>query len=467
MRAGQALAAGTLSVLLTACPPLGHDYEVVASSGGAGASGSSGAGGKSGAGGAGATAGAGAVAGSGGQATCEPASCAHTCCGTVCADLSSSPQHCGACDSPCPLGRSCNFGKCGPPGWVAVQKSANDPAARQKAAYVWTGKQLFVWGGVDASGSELADGGLYDPLDGTWTAIAISSNTPSPRVLATAVAIGEKILVWGGGDAASNADYKDGGIYDPATKSWTVVSAAPAEARAAIGVWSGAAQVLLWGGFDKSDKPIDNTFVYTPATDSWTSPSNASEPPALLHPTWAATSSELYVYGGRPNGLDKTDLAWRATLAAGNWSTLPKGPTARFGSFGAWDGARFFVWAGSDGGNLKDDGKLLEGAGWQNVGSAGARPGARWAPHRRSGWTAAIADGRFLVAGGTNALATSFHHDGGVYEHASASWKAVAAWTSAEDREWAAVAWTGLELVIWGGSTQGVPSSTGERYLPP
>jgi hypothetical protein len=449
-----------LSGLLTACPPLTDDYQVAPSSGGAGASGHAATSGTGGAGG-----GSG-IGGSGGEATCDPASCAQACCASECVDLSSSSEHCGACDSPCPIGRTCNFGKCGPSGWIAVQKTPSDPAARHKAAYAWTGSHLFVWGGMDASGVALSDGALYDPLTGAWTQIASSANTPSPRVLATAVVLGQKILVWGGGDATEGTDYKDGGIYDPATKSWTSVSAAPAEARAAIGVWSGGAQVLIWGGFDKNGEPLDGTFVYTAATDSWTTPSSPSEPPALLHPTWARTSGGLHVYGGRPDGLDKTDLAWSST-ASGSWSALPKGPTARFGSFGSWDGSIFFVWGGSDGGNVRDDGKLLIGTSWQNVGSGGARPSARWAPHRRSGWTAAVGEGRFILVGGTNPLAASFDRDGGIYEHASASWKAVPAWPSSEDREWAAVAWTGTELVLWGGSTQGVPSSTGERYLPP
>lgn len=32
----------------------------------------------------------------------------------------------------------------------------------------WTGSRVLVWGGFDVAGRPLADGGLFDPVDGTW-----------------------------------------------------------------------------------------------------------------------------------------------------------------------------------------------------------------------------------------------------------------------------------------------------------
>src|SRR5205823_12399013 len=42
------------------------------------------------------------------------------------------------------------------------------PSARAGAASVWTGQQLFVWGGTATGSHVLADGALYDPARRIW-----------------------------------------------------------------------------------------------------------------------------------------------------------------------------------------------------------------------------------------------------------------------------------------------------------
>ena len=94
----------------------------------------------------------------GGLTYCEPG---------LCADAMTSPAHCGTCDHAC-FG-SCVDGACADP-WEPVS-TVGAPSARAKHVSVWTGTHLFVWGGSTAAGagSNVRTGGLYDPATSTWT----------------------------------------------------------------------------------------------------------------------------------------------------------------------------------------------------------------------------------------------------------------------------------------------------------
>jgi N-acetylneuraminic acid mutarotase len=67
---------------------------------------------------------------------------------------------------------------------------------------------MLVWGGY--GGSYLNDGRRYDPATQTWTAMT-AINAPSARQLHTAVWSGGQMLLWGGFDASSYLD--SGGRY--------------------------------------------------------------------------------------------------------------------------------------------------------------------------------------------------------------------------------------------------------------
>lgn len=66
---------------------------------------------------------------------------------------------------------------------------------------VWTGERVIVWGGTDIVGREpqlTADGALYDPAADAWTPMA-GDGAPSARERAAAVWTGSELIVWGGG----------------------------------------------------------------------------------------------------------------------------------------------------------------------------------------------------------------------------------------------------------------------------
>jgi len=134
---------------------------------------------------------------------------------------------------------------------------------------------MVVWGGADANNG-LSTGGLYDPATDTWTATS-TANAPTARHSSTAVWTGSKMIVWGGyGDDG----YSDtGGIYDPEADTWTEMSTANAPTGRfdhAV-VWTGS-RMIVWGGYH--DSGLNTGGVY----------SN----PAVLPPTPPLTATDFH-----------------------------------------------------------------------------------------------------------------------------------------------------------------------------
>ena len=125
---------------------------------------------------------------------------------------------------------------------------------RANGTGVWTGSEVFVWGGFDDLGVLPPDGALYDPSADRWRAVS-SANAPAPRSDVTAVWTGREVLFWGGatvdmpGPFPSRVPLDTGGRYRPDTNEWrTVESAESLAARYAHGVaWTGS-ELFVWGG---------------------------------------------------------------------------------------------------------------------------------------------------------------------------------------------------------------------------
>ncbi len=83
----------------------------------------------------------------------------------------------------------------------------------------WTGERVIVWGGtalVGGESREVASGALYDPEADAWTPMA-QEGAPSPRARAAALWTGSELVVWGGmlGGAARD----DGARFTPRARS--------------------------------------------------------------------------------------------------------------------------------------------------------------------------------------------------------------------------------------------------------
>jgi len=141
--------------------------------------------------------------------------------------------------------------------WQATY-TTGAPSARWNHTVVWTGTQMIVWGGEYWNGSSwiyLNTGGRYNPSTDTWQATS-TTGAPSGRDGHAAVWTGTEMIVWGGANASSY--FNTGGKYNPSTDAWqaTSTTSAPSGRAFPTGVWTGT-QMIVWGGYNGS--PYTNT----------------------------------------------------------------------------------------------------------------------------------------------------------------------------------------------------------------
>lgn len=161
---------------------------------------------------------------------------------------------------------------------------------------------MFVWGGDGGTGAPfLGDGSLYDPQADGWSPVAVSG-APSPRQEMTAVAVGSKIVVWGGFDPTGSI-LADGGRYDAAGNTWSPASSAGApEPRRYGSVVSSGNEMILWGGWiPAGSNPVrflDTGGRYDPQADVWRSMAVPSGLGGRRDHTAVWAGDRMIVWGG-------------------------------------------------------------------------------------------------------------------------------------------------------------------------
>ena len=131
--------------------------------------------------------------------------------------------------------------------WTTVA-ATGAPSVRKQHTVVWTGTEMFVWGGFTGAGSYLSDGGRYNASTNSWLGIATSAS-PGPRYDHTAVWSGTEMIVWGGTNGT--VFFNDGGRYNPATNAWLPLTTnqAPSPRAQHTAIWTGG-EMIVWGGTD-------------------------------------------------------------------------------------------------------------------------------------------------------------------------------------------------------------------------
>lgn len=233
------------------------------------------------------------------------------------------------------------------------------PSPRESFTALWTGSKMLVWGGVFNTGIPstsvvLGDGAAYDPASDTWTPISMVG-APAPRFRHSAVWTGSRMIVWGGTRSFLPFDgINAGAIYDPASDTWTPMSAfgspGPRDGHAAV--WAGS-RMVIWGGVDSAKMAYVTTGgIYDPVTDTWTATSDRGAPvngPGTPLYTALTANAEMIVWGGlvgAAGGL--TNTGGILDLASNSWTPTAQtnAPSERFGHSAVWTGARMIVWGG-------------------------------------------------------------------------------------------------------------------------
>lgn len=135
------------------------------------------------------------------------------------------------------------------------------PYPTAHAAYAWTGKELVVWGGIGPTGSWASNHQTqkYNPISNTW----INGNSGSfrGRYVMAFVWTGRELVIWGGANDVTNYN-DDGARLDPETMTWKALPRLPLGDHDAFSVWTGQ-QMLVTQGALRGQKSV---FAYTPPT---------------------------------------------------------------------------------------------------------------------------------------------------------------------------------------------------------
>jgi len=335
--------------------------------------------------------------------------------------------------------------------------TAGAPGARAWHGAVWTASEMIVWGGWNQV--DLGDGGRYDPDTDVWVPVG-PAGSPEARRLHTTVWTGSEMIVWGG---YNNGTLGDGGRYDPASDGWVAIGTGgiPIARTRHTAVWTGS-EMIVWGGEER--RVLDTGGLYDPATDSWRLTATAGAPSARTAATAVWTGSEMIIWGGL--GAGSPTSGGRYDPATDTWmeTTTVAAPVGRSDHTALWTGSEMIVWggslAGSGGGTYLDDGGRYDPSTdtWVPTGNTGS-------PRARRNHSAAWTGGEMIVWGGSNAGSSNLDH-GDRYDPAADAWTPVGTAGAPAGRRLHKAVWTGTWMIVWGGRGAAGRLNSGGRYDP-
>jgi N-acetylneuraminic acid mutarotase len=345
-------------------------------------------------------------------------------------------------------------GICRDDSWKPTQ-SFLDPRYWHTA--VWTGSEMIVFGGMSSVGTEYNDGGRYNPATDTWSLVS-ARGAPNVRTQHAAIWTGREMVVWGGtGDST-------GGRYNPVTDTWrtTSTTGAPSFRFSPTAVWTGK-EMLIWGGTGSS---VFNTGArYNPNSDTWMAISNSGAPAARYLHTAVWTGTEMIVWGGWTGSRDFND-GGRYNPATNQWKPLSLSgtPSSRFAHTAVWSGREMIIWGGVTNPDDNSGGRYNPVSDtWKPTSTNNTPPVLT---NHAAVWTGKV----MIVWGGAGGPGFNSNSLGGVYNPASDTWKSTSMVDVPRGGDNLTAVWTGKEMLVWGGLNTQTDSAeflnTGGRYNP-
>lgn len=254
-------------------------------------------------------------------------------------------------------------------GGIRAMSLSNAPAvpALGGQTAVWTGRYLLVWGGRTSTDptSDTNAGFLYDPLSDSWQNIS-TVDAPTRRGSHGAVWTGREMFVWGGlnysrhGSGYDEQLPSDFGAYDPTANRWRLFGggSAPVGRQNPHLVYAGDG-ILMWGGWDLQGDFLNLHNVYfddlnrlNPETGEWTSLLFVGAPAGRDACATLWTGSEFIVWGGYngPTYGRRTLLSDGARFRPAENRWLPVAPSSPLGARervdAVWTGSEVVFWGG-------------------------------------------------------------------------------------------------------------------------
>jgi hypothetical protein len=224
------------------------------------------------------------------------------------------------------------------------------PPSRFGHAAAFADGHLVIFGGQGSSGSFLNDAWAFDPVRGAWSKLEPKGGPPAARYGTSGTTIGTALTI-------SHGYATGGGLDDTWALSSGWVNVTPKAGPIPKKRWvhravyvPGLGRMLLFGGQAVGSPFLGDTWLYDPATQTWSEVTAPGPPPRLLF-ALAATKDRAYLFGGQAAvGGPQSDLwsfsseGWTALQASG---PVPPGRIATQGV--VVSGPSMLVFGGTDG----------------------------------------------------------------------------------------------------------------------
>lgn len=343
----------------------------------------------------------------------------------------------------------------------------NAPQGTERHTAVWTGKEMVVIGGYDdATQTSVASLKVYDPRSDLWRQLSVPQELGARHDVA-AVWTGQEIFIWGGFRRNGNSTewVYSGGLLNPETGAFRAVKApdfwSPRSStwewdpRQTI-VWTGE-KAIVWGGIDnKSNDPLGA--IFDPEKGVWTRMNVSSEwaPERIAGHSAIWTGSKMVVWGGYNGTTDSarniTNTGAIYNPANDSWepTVLTGAPSARAGHQAIWTGSKMVIVSG--GGvsapiDLRSTGGQydIEKGTWTNY--------TNELMVERNGHRAVWNGEEILIVGGTSTRLRTFFGEVFAYNPATSRWRVLGSSIQPVGRSNPSIIWTGSSAVIWGGAS--------------
>jgi N-acetylneuraminic acid mutarotase len=359
--------------------------------------------------------------------------------------------------------------------WTAIA-SYGAPTARRGHTAVWTGNRMLIWGGTTNSSfqifspdsSFLTTGGAYDPSANSWTSLS-AVLAPTARLHHSAVWSGSEMLVWGGENSGAGVRYPTlGGRYNPAMNTWAplVPPVEPGARENASAVWTGT-EMIVWGGYS-GEFLLRSGGRFDPVRYQWQTISMDGAPSARRYHSAVWTGTEMIIWGGDDGAPSGTGARYNPGLDAWTAMATNGAPAPRVHHTTVWTGTEMIVWGG-EGESLYATGGRYDPTAdvWRPISTANEASA-------RSAHVAVWTGTEMIVWGGYFRLqlfpsgrwVTNYIFTGARYAPLTDSWTPLSTTGAPAARVWPVAAWTGREMLVWGGTNYDGKLRSGGRYTP-
>jgi len=225
--------------------------------------------------------------------------------------------------------------------------------------------------------------------------------------------------------------------------TWTATPGSPDNRFNHTAVWTGTEMIIWGGGFFG----MNTGGRYNPSTDTWINTSTTNAPSARYSHTAVWTGTEMIVWGG-VNYPTAINTGGRYNPDTDSWTAVSttNAPTARVNHAAVWTGSEMIVWGGY---GFLNNTYLDTGGKYDPDTDTWTATSATNAPTGRYYLTAAWTGSEMIVWGGAND--SMVFNTGGRYNPGTNSWAATSMSNVPAARFDHTAVWTGTEMIVWGG----------------